>query len=280
LVLPSDFPATFADVVRRCLSPDPKARPSVAALMSWARDPGTPLPAPAARTPPERSAIPAPVMTAERRPGMRSTASAPPPFSIPEPTEERRSYVMVTVGLVAVAVAIWAAVHVFSHDSRATIAADTAAQSAPPAAVADSAPQSVRQGEEGSGRELQATPNSPPPSERARTPRSASNSKAGGVQSSVSVLHEEIPRVPKSARDTIHGHIQVTVRVTVDREGTVVSETLDNAGPSHYFARLATQAARKWKFAPAEDPGSRELLLRFEFSREGTTGHASGRRPR
>ena len=218
-------------------------------------------------------------MTPERWPGARSATPAPPPFSIPEP-RERRSYVMVTVGLVAVAVAIWAAIHVFSHDSQATIAADTAAQSAPPAAVADSAPPSVRQGEESGGSESQATPSSAPPPERTRTPRSASNSKTGAVQSSASVVHEEIPHVPRSARDTIHGRIQVTVHVTVDREGTVVSETLDNAGPSHYFARLATQAARKWKFAPSEDPGSREMLLHFEFSREGTAGHASGPRSR
>jgi len=94
------------------------------------------------------------------------------------------------------------------------------------------------------------------------------------------VVHEEIPRVSKSARDTIQGHIRVTVRVTVDSSGAVINETLENPGPSHYFARLATQAARKWKFAPSEDHAPREWLVRFEFSREGTTGHASGPRSR
>jgi TonB family protein len=88
------------------------------------------------------------------------------------------------------------------------------------------------------------------------------------------VLHEQIPKVPKSARNTIHGHIKVGVRVTVDGSGKVVSAVLDDPGPSRYFARLASQAASKWKFAPAEDPASREYLVRFEFSREGTTGHA------
>jgi TonB family protein len=335
VVLPQDFPATFANVVRRCLSPDPKARPSVDALMSWVR--GAPLPEPAAVSPraapaervvsdrvaaagamvadraaasagtararvtdrpagssagpaasrpavttpraagapPDRPTAGPPVMTAERRPGAR--AAAPPPFSLPEPTAERRSYVMVIVGVVAVAVAIWAAVHVFSHHSQATIAADTAVQSAPAAAVADNAEQSTGQGEEGRARDAQTARGSTPPPERAPT---ASDSKGGNAQSSASVVHEEIPRVPKSARDTVHGHIKVTVRVTVDRSGTVVNETLDNPGPSHYFARQATQAARKWKFPPSEEHASREWLVHFEFSREGTTGHASGPRSR
>jgi outer membrane biosynthesis protein TonB len=64
------------------------------------------------------------------------------------------------------------------------------------------------------------------------------------------------------------------VRVTVDRSGKVVSEVLAEPGPSRYFARLAAKAARKWKFAQADDGASRQWLLRFVFSREETTGHA------
>jgi TonB family protein len=88
------------------------------------------------------------------------------------------------------------------------------------------------------------------------------------------VLHEEIPKVPQSARATIHGHVKVAVRVTVDRSGKVVRDTFESAGSSKYFNRLASQAARKWKFAAADAEGSREWLLRFEFGRDGTTAHA------
>jgi TonB family protein len=91
---------------------------------------------------------------------------------------------------------------------------------------------------------------------------------------STSVLRQVIPDVPHRTRDAIHGHIKVAVRVTVDSSGNVVGETLENPGPSKYFARLATEAARKWKFAPVDDQGSRKWLLRFEFSRGGATGHA------
>ena len=91
---------------------------------------------------------------------------------------------------------------------------------------------------------------------------------------SPAVLHEVIPDVPRRTRDTIHGRIKVAVRVTVDSSGNVVDGTLENPGPSKYFARLASEAARKWKFAPADNQASRKWLLRFEFTRGGTTGHA------
>jgi len=88
------------------------------------------------------------------------------------------------------------------------------------------------------------------------------------------VLHEEIPDVPRRNRDTIRGRIKVSVRVTVDSSGNVVNETLEKPGPSKYFARLATKAARKWKFSPAGNHDSRKWLLQFEFTRGGATGHA------
>lgn len=88
------------------------------------------------------------------------------------------------------------------------------------------------------------------------------------------LVHEEIPSVPRGARDSIRGQIKVAVRVTVDRAGNVVAENLEVHGSSRYFARLATDAARKWKFAPADNQAPREWLVQFEFSRNGVTGHA------
>jgi TonB family protein len=96
---------------------------------------------------------------------------------------------------------------------------------------------------------------------------------------SPSVLHQEIPDVAPSARESIHGHIKITVRVTVDRAGKVVDETLEDPGSSKYFARIATEAARKWRFAAADNQNSRAWLLRFEFTRDGTTGRAVTPRP-
>ena len=88
------------------------------------------------------------------------------------------------------------------------------------------------------------------------------------------VLHEEIPAVSRRARDSIRGQIKVAVRVTVDRAGNVVAENLEVRGSSRYFARLATEAAKKWKFAPADNQNAREWSVQFEFSRSGVTGNA------
>jgi TonB family protein len=89
------------------------------------------------------------------------------------------------------------------------------------------------------------------------------------------VLHKEIPEVPRSARNTIRGHFSIAVRVTVDKSGNVIGESLEKPGPSKYFARLAAEAARKWKFAPADTPDSRQCLVWFEFTRGGASGHAA-----
>jgi serine/threonine protein kinase len=87
------------------------------------------------------------------------------------------------------------------------------------------------------------------------------------------VVHEEIPAVSRSSRESVRGAIKVAVGVTVDRAGNVVAENLETHGSSKYFARLATDAAKKWKFAP-DAQASREWLVQFEFSRDGVTGHA------
>jgi hypothetical protein len=67
-------------------------------------------------------------------------------------------------------------------------------------------------------------------------------------------IHEEIPDIPPSALRTIHGHVKVYVRVMVER--------------------LAIEAAKKWTFPPADTEAQRFMEVRFDFSREGVTGHA------
>jgi outer membrane biosynthesis protein TonB len=88
------------------------------------------------------------------------------------------------------------------------------------------------------------------------------------------VIHQEIPDASRGARDTIHGDLKILVRVTVDRSGAVVGETLQSQGSSKYFTRLATEAAKKWTFSPSDRDGD-QWLLRFDFTRDGVTGHAS-----
>jgi hypothetical protein len=88
------------------------------------------------------------------------------------------------------------------------------------------------------------------------------------------LVHEEIPTISRSSRESIRGQIKVAVSVTLDRAGNVVAENVEVHGSSKYFARLATDAAKKWKFAPSDAQSSREWLVQFEFSHDGVTGHA------
>ena len=90
---------------------------------------------------------------------------------------------------------------------------------------------------------------------------------------SPAAVHEVIPDVPPSARRTIHGHIKVWVRVIIDPDGSVFAATADRAGPSRYFERLAIEAAKRWTFPPVDTSSRRVMQVRFDFSRDGTTGH-------
>jgi hypothetical protein len=91
-----------------------------------------------------------------------------------------------------------------------------------------------------------------------------------------SVLHQQLPDIPRNIREKIRGHVNVTVRVLVDPTGNVVGEFMENAGPSRYFAHQAGDAAIDWKFVPTDGRGPRVWMLKFEFTRAGTTVRAVG----
>ena len=87
------------------------------------------------------------------------------------------------------------------------------------------------------------------------------------------VVQQVLPHVPQEARETIDGTVRVRVKVAVDRSGRMVRATLDSPGPSHYFAALAMEAARRWRFTPAQLNGQKvasEWILGFEFGRADT----------
>jgi TonB family protein len=96
------------------------------------------------------------------------------------------------------------------------------------------------------------------------------------------VLRRVMPRVSPGAQNTIRGTIRIVVRVNVDAAGNVTQARLQLAGPSPYFARLALEAARDWKFKPAQANGqavASEWVVRFGLSRRGIEGSAERTRP-
>jgi len=100
---------------------------------------------------------------------------------------------------------------------------------------------------------------------------SGSTAQKGTVQGAVT--ERVLPNISQGARNTIHGKIRVTVRLTVDASGNVTEANLTSAGPSKYFANQALQSARRWKIRPPQVDGqltSSVWLLKYQFGRSGT----------
>ena len=278
VLLPADFSPEFHDLVLRCLSPSPQDRPNANELVAWARGrSGEPPPAPDAvpvvvvppePATPEPASAALPEVVAPPEPG---TSEPPPPQTAPphlapqagRPTASIQRHpkqrVWPTVILVAVAILAlaWIGVRAF-RTHRAAVPTPPAVQ-------------------ESAGSASQAPAGAAPAGAEVRSPVSAaSSSRSGRVDraNSPSGLHEELPDVPWSARRTIHGHIKVWVRVIVDQNGSVFAADTDRTGPSGYFQRVAIEAAKKWTFPPVDTPAQRMMQVRFDFTRDGTTGRA------
>ena len=259
IVLPADFSPVFHDVVARCLSPSPQGRPNVNELVAWARGRSAePEPAaatqPVALIPPEsRAPEPPPPRTAPPRPASEAGRPARSMKRYPKP----RALLSVILGAVVILALVWAGVRVF-RNHRAAV------PSPPPVLELGESPS-------------QAAGAAAPAATKVRPPVSgASTSKPGRSGSSPlpAGVHEEIPDIPWSARRTIRGHIRVWVRVIVDPDGSVFAAVADRTGPSGYFQRVAIEAAKKWTFPPVDIQSRRTMQVRFDFSRDGTTGRA------
>lgn len=88
---------------------------------------------------------------------------------------------------------------------------------------------------------------------------------AAGDSIPAEVVQPVRPDVPSKARATIHGKVPISVRLEADANGSVTEAKVESGGSSKYFADLALNAARSWKFAPS-GAGS-VWLVRFEFTR-------------
>jgi TonB family protein len=99
------------------------------------------------------------------------------------------------------------------------------------------------------------------------SPKNASSSPAKGE-----ALDQIAPKPSAKALSTIQGTVRVAVKVHVDTAGNVAEATLDNSGPSKYFADLALKAARQWVFTPPETNGRSvpsDWLIQFHFTQSG-----------
>ncbi|HUB34948.1 MAG TPA: hypothetical protein VMA31_18060 [Bryobacteraceae bacterium] len=97
-----------------------------------------------------------------------------------------------------------------------------------------------------------------------------SGKKVGTVFEPPRLLDERPPEVPSELRDRIRGSVPITVKLYVNRTGSVEYAELlsDGTGQNRDLAALAVFASRKWQFAPARQGGEAipaEVLVQFRF---------------
>jgi serine/threonine-protein kinase Stk1 len=128
-----------------------------------------------------------------------------------------------------------------------------------------------------SARPPQTATEKPSPSERSRNAAPETRASAGTVSvlpgaGNNGVLRRVIPDVLPAAQQSIRGHVDVGVRVTVDAAGNVTDAVLESPSRSNYFNRVAVDAARQWKFA-AGPAGT--WTVQFEFRQDGIDAGAT-----
>jgi hypothetical protein len=255
VVLPGDLSPDFRELVLRCLSRGPQDRPSATELLSWSGG-GSAICAPDATSQAAPVGVVAPEPAAPRP---LPPATVPPVAAVSAQsarssgTYAAKPRALNALMLVAAAILVlgWMGVRVL----RSRHVVPTPPQQARPTALPE------------------------PRGGAARTQASAASASAPAPTRSQGATapaagDEVLPEVPPGARRTIRGHIKVWVRVIVDPHGLVFAAVADRAGPSSYFERLAVEAAKKWIFPRVDSPSERLMQIRFDFTREGTTGRA------
>jgi TonB family protein len=264
IVLPRDLSAPLRGIISSCLSVRPEERPTVTDLEALLPRPSPGIEGAGTWQHPPSAAAPtgeAPLRVSET-PTLGSTVSEAGSAagavasgeSIAPQSARRRAVGLTITAILAILVLSWAGAHWLITPAKSR-AADT-----PP------------------GRQPQMQkPLSVAADRRASSPGTleVKAEPAAAAQAPAPEVHEEIPNVPKSALQTIHGHVKVAVRVLIDKEGKVTAVLVDQAGPSRYFERLSVEAARKWTFPPDDEQAVRLKLVRFQFTRTGTTAQAT-----
>jgi serine/threonine-protein kinase len=243
-ILPVSLPLGFVDTVRRCLSRNPANRPTVMELEARYK------PAP-------HLSVASAAHTAADEESRETTPSQPSP--------QRSLLVPVVAAVFLLALGAFAYLRYLqshSNSEQVTVLAQDASHEV--SVIPASAAATVTPG-----------PAVPPASAPAPAYRPPAQPSLPLATASPAILHEETPDIPHAISQRIRGHVKVTVRVLVDPYGKVVGEFMENAGPSRYFARLASDAAGKWQFIETDNRNSRVWLLHFEFARGGTTVQAT-----
>jgi eukaryotic-like serine/threonine-protein kinase len=267
--LPSGVPAEFADIARHCLRRDPQLRWSIADIAARLQPnaPGAPkqiLPNPPSSFEARRYVVPAlvafflfavifvsmriftrhlhqpaaPARVAIERPALDPSTIPRQPKSNPTPTKKS------AVPPPAAATPQPTQPPVKPAPKSAPVVVPTSPAAAP----------------------AKSSPPVPPQPAPAASSASARTASAGLVPGKV--LEQVLPNAARSARATIRGTVRVSVKVHTNASGQITEAAIDSRGPSQFFADRSLQAAKLWKFAPAQQNGHNvptDWLIHFEI---------------
>ena len=267
--VPESMPEPFASIARKCLRSDPERRATIEAIrarLEPAKFPSRPQEKPAVVLP-RRSRAPillvaaalvlagigiwtvvshlqkspqALPVTAPESQNLPAAAPAPAPATTPAHASSP------------------VAKPVASPAQAPTPPIPTATSSAPPAAAPVPTQASAPV----------AAP-APQPQPEAQADQSPA---AGRTTVNHGVINQILPDIIPSAMRTIKGTIKVSVGLTVDANGIVTDATIDSPGPSKYFAGKSLEAARHWKFKPAQVGGNAApstWTVEFQYKQSG-----------
>jgi TonB family protein len=235
LVSPETLPALFLGIVHDCLQADPRRRAKVSDIAARLRQ--------------------------------TSCAAQEHGALAPHHVSRRWRYAVPAATTAGLALAAILAGPALLHRATPPTAAEQ------PKAQAEAA---QKAGAPENGQSTESTGSEKRAADRNASPAPHRSEPAPNVKSSATlgkVVNQVLPKVPRQARDTIRGTVRISVRADVDLSGDVASATLDSRGPSSYFAALALEAARRWKFQPPRIGGRdvpSEWILRFELTRTDT----------
>ena len=253
----SGVPEPFRGIAQRCLQLDSAKRCGPREIADWLKDgrvPGTTGERPLEGRPPDR--------IEESREVQRISAATPNRAAVDAPPRSAKKtakgpYLLVLAAIIVIAVFFVLRSRPTSAPSQAQ--APSSSQTAPPQASSPPASQTT-------GDTSPAPVQPPPPQAPVNSARSSAPQKPAADE----IVERAEPQVAPSARRTITGRIKVRVRVEVNAAGNVTEAKIKQAGSSKYFARLALEAARRWKFAPAPDANRRAWTLLFAFTHART----------
>jgi len=251
-IVPPSVPRPFSQIARECLRLDPALRCTVAEVKKCL-DTGASLP--------------------HRTPG--------PVEGLPR---DRRKIVIGAAA--AVLVAVFGVVMLRSHhqtpseDDEQT-GTSTPAETPAPASAASpvpapnksqKSPAPLVRSQAAPAAPRAAAPSLPASSPHRQVPAAPATQRVSGPVAKGAVAQQVLPQVPAKASATIHGAIHVAIRVQAGASGSVSDAAIDAQGPSKYFANLALQSARSWRFTPPQVNGRAAAsvwLLHYQFRRDG-----------